>query len=46
MYCLKYYSGERLIETVMSSNPLPLVKWKKKKCFSAYKNGKLKIEKV
>ena len=46
MYCLKYYSGERLIETVMNSNPLALCKWKKKQCFSAYRSGDLRIEKV
>ena len=46
MYSLKYYSGDRLIETVMSSKPLPLVKWKKRECLHTHKSGELKIERV
>tara|TARA_R110002167_G_scaffold110087_4_gene280366 strand:- start:23827 stop:23985 length:159 start_codon:yes stop_codon:yes gene_type:complete len=46
MYSLKYYSGQRLIETVMHSKPLALVKWKKRDCLSAYRSGDLRIEKI
>lgn len=46
MYSLKYYSGQRLIETIMHSNPLPLVRWKKKQCMSQYRSGELRIEKI
>jgi hypothetical protein len=46
MYSLKYYSGKRLIETIMHSNPLSLVKWKKRECLSTHRNGELRIEKV
>ena len=46
MYSLKYYLGKRLIETVMSSKPLPLILWKKKQCVTTHKNGTLVIEKA
>lgn len=45
-YSLKYYSGNRLIETVMDSNPLPLIKWFKRQCeLTTHKSGVLRIEK-
>lgn len=47
MYSLKYYTGGRLIETIMHSNPLPLVKWKKKQLeMSTHNIGELKISKI
>ena len=46
MYSLRYYSGQRLIETIMQSNPIALCKWKKKQCISTHRSGELRIEKV
>ena len=46
MYSLKYYSGKKLIEIVMHSKPLALIRWKKKQCFSSHRSGELRIVSV
>ena len=46
MYSLRYYSGQRLIETVMHSKPIALCKWKKRQCMSTHRSGELRIEKI
>jgi len=45
LYCLRYYSGNRLIETIMVSKPIALCKWKMNQLKSTtHRTGVLRIE--